>query len=132
MPTNWTSQRDSIGDLRITEDNNSRITEDGSFMVSQTITWSERLSNAISWLGRSKPTTTYSNRNAVGDSRITEDGSQRITEDGLFNRILQTIDWLIREPFLSTEDGLRIITEDGDDIVVYGADKTNWVTRVKP
>lgn len=61
------------------------------------------------WTERSKPSTTFTSaRESVGELRITEGGSQRVTES-LLLRITEGISWAIR-----------------------GAISSIWTNRVKP
>ncbi len=63
----------------------------------------------MTWTNRTKPTTSWeTDRDSIGDFRITEDGNFRITENS-FMRILEFLGWdRITKPI------------------------TNWVNRVKP
>ena len=51
--TDWSQDRDDVGDFRITQAGDFRITQDGLFY---------RITQLFSWITRTKPSTNWSNR----------------------------------------------------------------------
>jgi len=49
--------------------------------------WTKRSASVTNW---------FKGRDSIGTARVTEDNSQRVTEDGLLNRILDFINWIKR------------------------------------
>jgi hypothetical protein len=48
------------------------------------------------WNNRSKPSSSWEERESIGSIRVTEGGDFRLTEDSIFRRVSESISWAIR------------------------------------